>query len=99
MGRGLLALALGARRIAAALREMTKQMRRMADALEMQGGRGVGLRSFYGDLRPGAVDEARLFEQSDEDFAELERTELARKQAGREPGLEESLDLPDEGWR
>jgi hypothetical protein len=53
---------------------------------------GVSLRTNYRDARPGATDEAALFTQTDADFAQLERLELLRRQAGGDVGLEEDLE-------
>lgn len=91
--RSLLLVALGLRRIAAQLRAIARELKRLGDLQELQlHPRGVGLRTLYRDDRPTAVEDATLFTQSDEDFATLEQLERDRTRQGGEVGLEEELE-------
>lgn len=90
----------GLRRIAASGRGIERQLRRIADALEAGSAGGTALRTYYRDDRPGAVDDAALFTQSDADFAELERRETAKRHAGQADRMEDELeDAEPEPWR
>jgi hypothetical protein len=101
MLKGLLAVAMSLRRIAASLRAVSHQLQRIADALEASGGLGggVSLRTFYRDERPGAVEDASVFAPNDADFWRLEQLVQERQRAGRPVEEDEDLDAALEDWR